>query len=101
MKIRFSDDAKEDVQDIADCMFETSGEEYEAAYLKSLNQQLEEIAKDPERWRKRKDLLAGCQTALTGQHLIFFGVQKDAVFVSRVLHQSLDVPRRVFPTQEG
>ena len=101
MKIKFSNDAKEDVQDIADYTFETWGEQQEEAYLNSLHQCLADIAETPERWGKREDLFSGCQTASFGRHIIFFRHQNEAIFVARILHGSMDVPRHVFPTQEG
>ncbi len=101
MKIRFSDDAKEDVQDIADYTLETWGEEQETAYLNSLHEKLAEIAADPERWGNREDLFADCQVASFGRHVIFFSAQDGLIFISRILHQSMDIPRHIFPTQEG
>ena len=101
MKIKFSDDAREDVQDIADYTFETWGEKQETAYLDSLHEKLAEISATPERWRKREDLFAGCQVASIGRHIIFFRVQDEEIFISRILHQSMDIPRHIFPTQEG
>ena len=101
MKIKFSDDAKEDIQDIADYTFEIWGEEQEEIYLHSLYQRLEEIAETPARWSQREDLFPGCQRALIGKHIIFFRIHKNEIFVSRILHQAMDVPRHIFPTQEG
>ena len=97
MKLTFSDDAKEDVQDIADYTFETWGEEQERIYLSSLYRRMNEILESPERWKKRDDLFEGCQTALAGRHTIFFRIQGEEIFVSRILHQSMDVQRQILP----
>ncbi len=97
MNLTFSGDAKEDVQEIADYTFETWGDEQEQIYLSSLYRRLNEISGDPDRWKKRDDLFDGCQTALAGRHVIFFRIQDGEVFVSRILHQSMDVHRRILP----
>jgi toxin ParE1/3/4 len=97
MTLTFSDDAKEDVQEIADYTFETWGDEQEQIYLSSLYRRLNEISEDPDRWKKRDDLFDGCQTALAGRHVIFFRIEGCDVFVSRILHQSMDVPRQILP----
>lgn len=97
MNLTFSDDAKEDVQDIAYYTFEAWGKEQEQAYLASLYRRLSEISEEPERWKKRSDLFDGCQAALAGRHVIFFRVQKEEVFISRILHQSMDVERHILP----
>jgi len=97
MVIRFSHDAREDIQDISDYTLEVWGDEQETAYLLAIDAKLKEISGDPERWPFRNDLFEGCQTALVGKHLIFFVVDENVVHVSRVLHQAMDVPRHAFP----
>ncbi|MEQ8294722.1 MAG: type II toxin-antitoxin system RelE/ParE family toxin [Roseovarius sp.] len=41
------------------------------------------------------DLLPGCWRLITGRHLAFYEVDGAAIFVIRVLHQSMDVPRHL------
>ena len=35
---------------------------------------------------------------ITGRHLVFYEVDPDRIFVIRVLHQSMDVPRHLRPS---
>lgn len=100
MKIRFSANARGDVQDIADYTFENWGSQQEEFYLSSLYKRLQEISQEPQRWRKREDLFANCQMAPLGKHLIFFRAQDGLILVSRILHQSMDVGGQEFPLRE-
>jgi toxin ParE1/3/4 len=97
MNLTFSSDAEEDVQEIADYTFEAWGDDQEEIYLSSLYRRLNEISRDPDRWKKRDDLFEGCQTAFAGRHVIFIRIQESEVFVSRILHQSMDVHRQILP----
>lgn len=97
MKPHFSEFAQKDIRNIADYTYENWGEEQEVEYLRSIDTRVQEIAGSPERFRPRNDLFRGCQVAPVGQHLIVFLVEGDAIIISRVLHQSMDFPRHIFP----
>lgn len=97
MTIRFSRDATADLQDISDYTFQQWGEEQETFYLKQIHARLKEIKKDAGRFRLRNELFDGCQVASVGRHLIVFLVKEDIIVVSRILHQSMDFPRHLFP----
>ena len=51
MLLEFSDDAKADLQSIAQYTLDTWGEEQEELYLKRIYAKCEEIVQAPERWR--------------------------------------------------
>ena len=99
MKIRFSRDAEEDLQDISDYTWRTWGEEQETHYLKMIYSRLEDIKRDPSSsdWRRRDELFDECRVASVGRHIIFFLMKEDGIIVSRILHQAMDFPRHVFP----
>ena len=97
MTIRFSRDATADLQGISDYTSLQWGEDQEAFYLKQIYARLEEIRKDPGRFRSRDELFDGCQVAPVGRHLVFFLVKDGIIVVSRILHQSMDFPRHLFP----
>ena len=88
------------LQGVADYTFKNWGSEQEDFYLNSLYKRLQEIAEDPARWRRRDDLFFGCQMAPLGKHLIFFCRQDEAILVSRILHQSMDVAGQELPLAE-
>ncbi len=97
MTIRLSRDATTDLQNISDYTFEQWGEEQEEYYLKRIYARFEEIRADRTRFRHRNELFDGCQVAPVGRHLIFFLVKDDIIVASRILHQSMDFPRHLFP----
>ena len=97
MKIKFSDDAKEDIQDISDYTFEVWGQKQEESYLSSISSKFEDIKANPQKYRKRDDLFINCQVAPVGRHVIFFSVEGREILVSRILHHSMDLARQVFP----
>ncbi len=97
MRVRFSHLATSDLQDISDYTAEVWGEEQEVDYIDAISARLDEIASGKGRWRTRNDLFDGCQAAPVGHHLIIFMIEDEIVFVSRILHQSMDYPRHIFP----
>ena len=97
MKLRFSEDARDDLRDISEYTRENWGGEQEDSYLRSIYARLSEIKEDPARWKKRDDLFEGCQVALVGKHLLFFKHTDHEILISRVLHQAMDVPKKSFP----
>lgn len=90
MILELSDDAKSDLQSIAQYTFDTWGEEQEEVYLTRIYSKLEGILATPERWRFRWELHSNCQCTPIGRHVVFFCIDNDIVKVARILHQSMD-----------
>jgi toxin ParE1/3/4 len=99
VRVRFSAHATNDLQDISDYTAEVWGEDQEVEYIDEIDARLSEIAAGRGQSRPRNDLFGGCQVSPVGRHLIIFMMQDDVIFVSRILHQSMDFPRHVFPLQ--
>lgn len=97
MRIRLSHLATSDLQDISDYTAEVWGEQQELGYLNTISSKLAEIASGKGPWRSRNDLFEGCQAASVGRYLIIFMIEGELVLVSRILHQSMDYPRHIFP----
>lgn len=90
MCLEFSDDAKADLQSIAQYTLDTWGAEQEELYLKRIYAKCEEILQTPDRWRFRKELHPACQSARVGRHVVFFCIQQETLKIAKILHQSMD-----------
>ena len=95
MTIDLTEAAISDLQSIRDYTLETWGEPQEQEYLDALWTLFEEILADPERWRFRNDLFAGCQIASQGKHVILFRIDTEVLQVVRILHSAMDFRRHL------
>ena len=62
---------------------------------KILYQKFAEILEFPVRWRFREDLFPSCQVAAEGRHLILFQINNDILLIVRILHDSMDLVRKI------
>lgn len=90
MVLEFSEDARDDLQNIARYTVDTRGAEQEDTYLRALYAKLNEIQANPERWLFRRELHINCQSAPVGRHVIFFCVAQGTLKVATILHQARD-----------
>ncbi len=90
MKIRLSDEALLDLQEISNYTWAKWGEEQERKYLALLYATMERMGADSSRIRQRDDLYLGCRMVLCGKHSIFFSLEAEIVNIARILHQAMD-----------
>jgi toxin ParE1/3/4 len=90
MKIRLSDEALLDLQEISNYTWAEWGEVQEKKYLALLYVTMGRIGADSARIRQRDDLYLGCRVVFCGKHSIFFTVEAETVCVARILHQAMD-----------
>lgn len=95
MKIRLSDEALLDLQEISNYTWAEWGEVQERKYLALLYATMEQIGSDSLRTRKRDDLYLGCLVVFCGKHSIFFTLEAETVYVARILHQAMDPLRHL------
>ncbi|WP_255417400.1 type II toxin-antitoxin system RelE/ParE family toxin [Pseudorhodobacter sp. E13] len=74
------------------------GEAQADRYLDDIERALKGLIANPQMGSDCSDLLQGARKLITGRHLVFYEVDPDRIFVIRVLHQSMDVPRHLRPT---
>ena len=60
-------------------------------YLDDIDRALRGLIENPMMGTDCSDLLQGARRLITGRHLAFYEVDKNAIFVIRVLHQSMDI----------
>lgn len=97
-KIHFSEAAKSDLVDIWVATERQWGEAQADRYLDDIDRALKELIANPQMGVDCSDLLQGARKLITGRHLVFYEVDSDKIFVIRVLHQSMDVPRHLRPS---
>lgn len=95
--IHLSEAAKSDLVDIWVETDRQWGEAQADRYLDDIERALKGLIANPHMGSDCSDLLQGGRKLITGRHLVFYEVDPDRIFVIRVLHQSMDVPRHLRP----
>ena len=80
--------AQRDFRDILSYTVQMWGERQLAEYRDVIDGVLQTIAENPHLGRKREDSNLLCQRA--GQHLIFYQISGETVYVVRLLHSQMD-----------
>ena len=93
--IHLSQAAKSDLVDIWAETYQQWGEAQADRYLDDIDRALQGLLDNPQMGVNCSDLLRGARKLITGRHLVFYEVDPDRLFVIRVLHQSMDVPRHL------
>ncbi|TMV08132.1 type II toxin-antitoxin system RelE/ParE family toxin [Arenibacterium halophilum] len=97
-EIHHSEAAKSDLVDIWIETYRQWGEAQADRYLDDIEHALKGLIANPQLGSDCSDLLQGARKLITGRHLVFYEVDTDRIFVIRVLHQSMDVPRHLRPS---
>jgi toxin ParE1/3/4 len=90
-----SPQAEEDFADILQYTLETWGETQMLTYRDVLDNALKTILQHPGIGYKRPELSVNHRLYLAGQHIIIYRVNNQAVLVSRILHQRMNVKQYV------
>jgi toxin ParE1/3/4 len=101
MRLRLSNLALRDIEDIHDYTCEEWGTEQAERYSGQIADALEMIARTPERWRLRNEIHPGCRVCLSGKHAILYRVREGKVEASRILHGAMNLPQHVPPDFMG
>lgn len=80
--------AQRDFRDILSCTVQMWGERQLAEYRDMIDGVLQTIAENPLIGRKREDSNLLCRRAR--QHLIFYQINGETVYVVRILHGQMD-----------
>jgi len=94
-EIRLSEAARTDLIEIWSETFQKWGPEQADTYLDDINRTLNGLVDNPRMGTDCSDLLKGARRLITGRHVVFYEIGESAIFVVRVLHQSMDVPRHL------
>ncbi len=71
------------------------GVERQRNYLAQLYKRFDQINKSPHLGRERPELAPEVRSVLEGKHIIFYRVGDAGIEIVRVLHQSMDIKRKI------
>ena len=94
-RLRLSNPARRDLAGIADYTLRAWGEKQKAKYLGVIGDRFRALRNSPGLGVAREDIAPGLRAHPAGRHIIFYREVEDAVEIVRVLHQSMDVERRI------
>ena len=92
---RFSRLARLDLIEIADYTGETWGLEQAERYMDSLDDCFKQLAQSPGIGRACDRIRIGYRRMEHKSHVVIYRVEKDGIFISRILHQRM-LPSRHF-----
>lgn len=88
--------AEKDIREIWKYTVENWGESQAFDYLNGLEMRLEELSEAPDTLGiTRPDIKPNYMSCLYKSHIVFFIKRTNSIEVIRVLHQSMDIPRRM------
>lgn len=87
---RLAAEARDDLRDILQHSLETWGRSQHDAYQAAIRRGLTEIATYPRLGRQRDDLFPGCRSLPIRQHVFYYLVDGDDVYMVRILHERRD-----------
>jgi toxin ParE1/3/4 len=87
--------AKSDLKDIGRYTEARWGKAQRKKYLNEIANCMQELAKNPRLGTACDELHAGLRFQPQGSHLIFFTSNNGQMVVVRILHQSMDIERRL------
>ena len=90
---RLSRLASADLEKIAEFTIERFGIEQARRYRDSLKTCFDQLANNPALGRRVEQLMQGLQRFEHQSHVVFYISEPENIFIVRVLHSSMDVPR--------
>ena len=96
LRLELSESARRDFRDILSYTLKTWGERQLADYRAKIDAALCAIAQDPT--IGRESIKPGLKVVPVGKHRIFYRTGGTVVYVIRILHERMDVPRRLDET---
>lgn len=93
----FSDEAKEDIDNINLYTFTTWGAYQADIYMEFLEKAFQGIARNSSIGRNREDLPKRFKGYNAGKHVIFYRVDDKIIHIIRVLHESMSFSKHLNP----
>ena len=95
MRYRLSKSAEIDLSEIWNFTAQTWGETQAEKYLNNLEARFSDLASAPSKGRQRNDIDLNYRSFHEGKHIIFYRPYENVIAIARVLHESMDIPRRL------
>ncbi len=90
LRVEYSKLAFLDLEDIWSFGFERWGADQAESYADLLTLRVEWLADNSALWRSREDIGDGVFSYFEGRHIILFESDGEVLYVSRILHQSME-----------
>tara|TARA_R110002051_G_scaffold13808_7_gene45668 strand:+ start:15648 stop:15956 length:309 start_codon:yes stop_codon:yes gene_type:complete len=88
-----SNDADADLDEIFDYTEVKHGFNQAVKYLSDLDNLFEQLVKNPNLGKERKEIKGGIHSIVEHEHIIFYEIHKDYILIARVLHGRRDIPK--------
>jgi len=95
-KYELSLEAQNSLKGIKSYSLKTFGARQTEVYLKSIQNQMKKLSRNPTMGMERKDLKIGYYSYFVGSHTIYYLVIKDNIVIIDVLHQSMEPSIHLF-----
>jgi toxin ParE1/3/4 len=97
MKVSLTPKARADLKDISRYTNQTWGRQQRLTYLKQLNNAFSFLAENPQRGKKRNEIIGSPYSYHVGRHVIFYRPIAEGIQILRILHDSMDFPQHFKP----
>ena len=88
-----SNDADADLDGIFDYTEAEHGFNQAMKYLLDLDNLFEQLVKNPNLGKERKEIKKGIYSIVAQEHIIFYEIQEEFILIARVLHGRRDIPK--------
>lgn len=88
-----SNDADTDLDEIFDYAEAEHGFNQAVKYLSDLDNLFEQLVKNPNLGKERKEIKKGIYSIVEQEHIIFYEILEEYILIVRVLHGRRDIPK--------
>lgn len=88
-----SNDADADLDEIFDYTEAEHGFNQAVKYLSDLDNLFEQLVKNPNLGKERKEIRKSIYSIVEQEHIIFYEIREEYVLIARVLHGRRDIPK--------
>lgn len=88
-----SNDADADLDKIFDYTEAEHGFNQAVKYLSDLDNLFEQLVKNPNLGKERKEIRKSIYSIVEQEHIIFYEIREEYVLIARVLHGRRDIPK--------
>lgn len=88
-----SNDTDADLDEIFDYTEAEHGFNNAVKYLSNLEYLFEQLIKNPNLGKERKEIKKGIYSIVEQEHIIFYEIHEEYILIARVLHGRRDIPK--------
>ena len=88
-----SAEADNDLEEIFDYTDHEFGIDQAIKYLSAFDDTFEQLLKNPQIGRERKEIRDGLRSTIKYMHVVFYRILEDRIRIVRILHGSRDLPK--------